>query len=80
MDAASLSSLAGRRPRDRRQPPPRRRRSPSWCLTVGVAKALLWSDSVKIVVVWLPGAPAVGVKTRLPSSSPVTVAAEPASV
>ena len=25
--------------------------------TVGVAKAVLWSDNVNVVVVWLPGAP-----------------------
>ena len=37
------------------------------------------SLSVKVVVVWLPGAPAVGVNESA-SSSLVTVAAEPDSV
>ena len=37
-------------------------------LTVGVASALLRSLSVKVVVVFEPGAPAVGVKTSASSS------------
>ena len=47
--------------------------------TVGVAKALETSLNEKVVVAWLPGAPAVGVNESA-SSSPVTVAAEPDSV
>ena len=42
-------------------------------LTVAVAKALLVSLSVKVVIVLEPGAPAVGVKTSA-SSSPLMVA------
>src|ERR1700761_2772373 len=47
-------------------------------LTVGVASALLRSESVNVVVLLEPGAPAFGVKTRL-SSSLLMVVAEAAA-